>query len=160
MLIHFFVVFEDRQKTSKKVPQEKFYLRPSQDEHCLTWFIVSLDESGFHISSRPALPNLKVLEIFPSAFAILVLVRRCPPLVCDNSDGTRSNENKVPDESTLDVYGNALMCKCAEGYSITAVSCSDGALRSGACAGASRQPKSEDAQIAQLLVQMWCSSLH
>lgn len=51
------------------------------------------------------------------------------------SDGTGNNGNKVPDISALDVYGNAVACKCADGFIIETNACSTGALQSGACSG-------------------------
>lgn len=55
------------------------------------------------------------------------------------SDGTGNNANKVPEVSSLDLYGNALACTCADGFIAQASTCSAGALLSGACAGAQGQ---------------------
>lgn len=63
----------------------------------------------------------------PSLFSLL------PAAIA--SDGTGNSDNKVPDVSSLDVYGNALACTCANGYIVETTSCSDGALESGACSG-------------------------
>lgn len=54
--------------------------------------------------------------------------------VCD-SDGTGNNRNKVPDVSSLDLYGNAVSCTCADGFIVEEATCSAGALQSGACSG-------------------------
>lgn len=54
--------------------------------------------------------------------------------VCD-SDGTGNNLNKVPDVSSLDLYGNAVSCTCADGFIVEEATCSAGALQSGACSG-------------------------
>eukprot|EP00752_Nemacystus_decipiens_P003551 g3276.t1 len=48
-------------------------------------------------------------------------------------DGTGNNRNKVPDVSSLDLYGNAVACTCADGFIVEASTCSAGALQSGAC---------------------------
>ncbi|CAM9796274.1 unnamed protein product, partial [Phaeothamnion confervicola] len=53
----------------------------------------------------------------------------------DDSDGTGHNANKVPDTSALDRYGNALSCRCADGYAAAAEECSSSALLAGTCAG-------------------------
>jgi len=42
----------------------------------------------------------------------------------DDDDGSGSNNNKVPDLSVVDLLGNPLRCKCAQGYYNTPQACS------------------------------------
>lgn len=82
--------------------------------------MIRLHRSTYHYSA----PTDAFLMHFPP-----VAHRRC-------SDGTGNNDNKVPDVSSVDVYGNALACTCADGFITEAAACSTGALQSGACSGA------------------------
>lgn len=61
----------------------------------------------------------------------------CAYLYIPASDGTNTNNDKVADTSALDIYGNALLCKCAEGFRTVTMECFDGELQSGACPGVS-----------------------
>lgn len=65
------------------------------------------------------------------------------------SEGTGNNNNKAPDMSRVDVYGNALACTCADGYIPQSTTCPTGALRSGSCSGVSSARAGSLLQLAR-----------
>jgi hypothetical protein len=88
--------------------------------------------------SRAAALGLALLSWIGSARAGVLSITTCnsateyfdtTSLTCvecnDNSDGTGNNLHKVPDPSVVDVYGNPLRCKCADGYAEVTQSCTD-----------------------------------